>query len=198
MTHFSDLEFTSWSVQPPSTSTRGARLALVTDSGGRPPTFKLTTLPTLSSPWGATSFDGTSSRMSINYHLEPDHVTFFDRLDEWFVRHLSTHSERLFKKTYTQDEMRSLYRPLVTRHEGYQPTLRTKLNSEGPRRVRLWSAKCTPLEGDELANLRQYLLAPVLAIKGVWNMSKEIGVTIETQHIMLSSASTDDCPSGED
>ena len=193
MATYAEIDFKNWAIHLPSAALRGSRLCPIVDENAITPCFKLTSVPTLSTPFGATSWDG-GTRLTLDYYLEEQHLKFFNALDQHFIAYLAANSERLLKKSYTIEEIRENYRPLVNTREGYAPTIRTKVNTIGARRCRVWTENCQSL--DELpADLKDFKLCPVIAAKGMWALGKEVGITLETAHLQVGSSSVrSQCP----
>ena len=196
MATFAEVDFKSWAIHPPPPSLRGARLFPVCDQNATTPCFKLVDAPVLTTPFGATSYDEGSTRLTLDFYIEDEHVAFFKGLDKHFIAFIAANSERLLKKSYTIAQVTELYRPFVTVREGWPPSIRTKVNTIGARRVRVWTADLKCLEELPAAQeLREAKLCPVLAVKGMWCLGgRELGITLETTHLQIGQSEPRACP----
>ena len=148
----------------------------------------------VSTPFGASSYnDENNSRKTLDLRLNPEQDGDFLCFDEWAVRYITEHSERLFKKTLTQSQVQEHYRSPVTRKEGYQPLLRCKINVSGRSCVRVWDEENlrTGLPDD----LRMYEMCPRLHLSHLWIMGRDFGWVIQCNDLMcLNGAAEADCP----
>ena len=94
----------------------------------------------LTTPFGASSFgDEVSNKKTIEFRLPPQWLPYFQALDDWAVPYLAEHSERLFKKTLSVEQVRDSYKPCVNQKGSYPATLRCKINVGGGSAVRCWN-----------------------------------------------------------
>ena len=93
--------------------------------------------PPVLSPFGATSFgDEVNTRPTIEFKLDKKQVAHWEAVDKWAIAYLVEHSDRLFKKVLTIEQVKEAYKSPVTRKEGYQPHLRCKINTSGDKACR--------------------------------------------------------------
>ena len=104
-------------LKDPQISARGAKSCPVLKANGDKVIFNLgSKAEPASSPFGATAYnDEATSRKTIEFNLTPEQEEEFKRFDEWAVSYLSEHSERLFKKSLTSDQVREGYKSPVTK-----------------------------------------------------------------------------------
>ena len=95
-------------------------------------------------PFGATSFgDEVNTRQTIEFILDEKQDAHWAAFDKWAIAYLSEHSERLFKKVLTIDQVKDTYKSPVTRKDNYQPHLRCKINTTGEKACRAWKTMIT-------------------------------------------------------
>ena len=83
----------------------------------------------LKMPFGPGNFDKTPAvRQNLDFRCTPELFEYFTALDTWMKDYLMCHSERIFKKQLTIEEVNSGYHPCVSQRGTYEPTLRTKVN----------------------------------------------------------------------
>jgi hypothetical protein len=143
-------------------------------------------------PFRATSYgDDASSRQTIEFKMTDEQQKHWEAFDTWAITYLSTHSERIFKKQLTQDQLRESYRSPVTRKEVYQALLRCKVNTSGQKNARAWREQ----ERIELpSNLRNVPLVPRITLSHLWMMSKEFACVLSINDILCLETPEETCP----
>ena len=122
--------FVSYKIGEVLTNGKGAQSARL-GSHGQPAIFNLgdREQPVLS-PFGATSFgDEVNPRLTIEFKLDENQDAHWNAFDKWAIAYLAEHSERLFKKILTIEQVKEAYKSPVTRREGYHSHLRCKINT---------------------------------------------------------------------
>ena len=116
----------------PFVSARGAKSCALTRDGQK----QIITLghkgDLLTTPFGASSFgDDATTRKNLDFRLSQDSVwlAYFDAIDAWAIPYIN--SERLFKKTLTDEQVREIYKPIVQRKNPYPASIRCKNNMAG-------------------------------------------------------------------
>ncbi len=179
------LDTSSWHLRDPQISARGAKSCPVQNAKGEKVFFTLgSKSQPLSTPFGATSFnDEATTRKTIEFNLSPEQEDFFQRFDEWAVGYLSEHSERLFRKKLSPDQVREGYRSPVTKKAGYRGHLRCKINSTGVTMVRCWSTD--DKRRDMPVDLRTIEMVPRINVSHLWMMSREYGWVMQVNDLMI-------------
>ena len=86
------------------------------------------------SPFGGTAFnDELNSPQTVEFILDDKQEAHWAAFDKLAIAYLSEHSERLFKKVLTIDQVKDTYKSPVTRKENYPAHLRCKINTTGER-----------------------------------------------------------------
>ena len=156
--------FANYQLSEASVNSKGARSCKL-ESNGSQVIFNVGDIhaPTFS-PFGATSYgDDVSPRQTIEFKLNDEQQKHWEAFDTWAITYVYANCERLFKKSLAQDQLRESYRSPVTRKEGYQPQLRCKMNTSGPKVARAWRGQ----ERIELPNnLRMVPIIPRITISG--------------------------------
>ena len=117
--------------------------------------------------------------------------TILNEIDGWVISKLAADPKAYFKKQLSRDEVKAMYKPSVTPHSkngvDYAPTLRCKINAEGPRQIKCWGVDrvSRPLPEE----WRGCTLQPIVTVRGVWFMSGMCGVTYEVANIIVEEAS---------
>ena len=132
---------TAYTLSSPQTSARGAKSCQLQDKDGKRVHFTLgSRLEPCTTPFGASSWnDENASRKTLDFHLTDEQAAEFDAFDEWAISHLAEHSERIFKKKLTTEQVAQHYRSPVIRRDDYRPHLRCKINTVGSHACRAWS-----------------------------------------------------------
>ena len=104
--------------------------------------------------------------------------TLIEAFDGWIVQYLSDHSERIFKRSMTPEQIRAGYCSCLKYKDPYAPTLKCKLDiADTKRGVCCWSP-----EGDRLklpSDWRSFLAKPRLHVSHLWIMGAQYGVIIQ-------------------
>ena len=189
---YEEFDFASLAIELPS---RGSRLAPIYSCNSRtPPTFQLSPGPTLVSPFGASAFEEGQSRLGIIFHVPEELAAWFDQLDQHFIKQVAARSGELLKKELTEEQVREIWKPAVTRRDGYPAQLRCKYNISGTKAVRCWTAEGAPVVLDDPRNLRNHPCTGLVKVTGFWAMStRECGVSYDVVSLLLAP-SRDVCP----
>ena len=94
---------------------------------GQSPTKRLATpSDPLHSPFGASAFDQTSTRLSMDFNIPPNLRPWLEKLDKWAFEKLLKESPRLFKRQVTKDELKLIYQPVIKKHEKKDKNIQTQ------------------------------------------------------------------------
>ena len=135
----------------------------------------------LRSPFNAVTFDKDPLAKRLNLQLVVDDdrnlLEALQNLDKWAVDYLTEHSERIFKRRWTREQVKlgyvSLMRPPTK--EGHSPLLKVKLDTEGRYAVCCWGPQWQeriPLP-DTCAGVT---LQPRLHFSHLWIMGSQFGL----------------------
>ena len=121
------MAFATWSISDQQVTPKGAKMAAITADGDR--AFITPSAEPLKMPFGPGNFDKTPAvRQNLDFRCTPQVLEYFAAMDTWMKDYLMCHSERIFKKQLTIDEVASGYHSCVNQRESYEPTFRTKIN----------------------------------------------------------------------
>jgi hypothetical protein len=176
------------------TSSRGAKSALLVKKDDGKVFFTLgdPSAPT-QAPFGASTYnDEESVRKTLDLRLNEQEAQFFEELDAWAVEYITKHSERLFKKALTLDQVREHYRSPVSKKEGYQPLVRCKINTAGLSAARAWTVERQRIElpGD----LRCCRLMAAVQLSHLWVMGRDFGWVLNVSDLQILSEDAQECP----
>ena len=139
-------------------------------------------------PFEAANFDksDTSTRVNLNYELtDTKYQAFVEMLDETVIGLLAARSAEFFRKSLSADQIRLMYKPCLCTTPPYNPTLKTKVCiGDEAQRVVVWSP-----EGEQIdipTSFRNLRVVTQIALKSVWSTSSMCGLTLQTEHLMLS------------
>jgi hypothetical protein len=179
----------------PFVSARGAKSCALTLDGRKHIVTLGSRSDLLTTPFGASSFQGddATTRKTIEFRLAQDSswLAYFEMIDAWAVPYIAIHSERLFKKTLSDEQVLEIYKPIVQRKGTYPATVRCKINVAGGGAVRCWSALDQRMSLPE--DLRAYELLPRVHLSHLWIMSRECSFVINTLDLQCVEASAA-CP----
>ena len=178
----------------PFVSARGAKSCALTLDGHKHIVTLGSRSDLLTTPFGASSFgDDATTRKTIEFRLAQDSIwlAYFETIDAWAIPYIALNSERLFKKTLTDDQVREVYKNIVQRKGTYPATIRCKINVAGGGAVRCWSALDQRMSIPE--DLRAFELLPRVHISHLWIMNRDCGFVINVLDLQCVEASTA-CP----
>jgi hypothetical protein len=176
----------------PLVSARGAKSCALTDGPAKYILSVGSKDSLLTTPFGASSFgEEQTQRKTIEFRLPPQWVEHFQSFDAWAIVYLTEHSERLFKKLLTTEQVTEMYKPTVTQRGSYPATLRCKINVGGSTAVRCWNALDQRMTIPE--DFRAYDLLPRVHVSHLWQMSKECGFVLNVFDMKCIQQSSE-CP----
>jgi hypothetical protein len=158
----------------------------------------------LKSPFGLNSYnDSQTNRKNLEFSIvTPALEAFFRKVDEFALQTAKENSERWFKKTLSEDEIKSMYKPCLTENvNGYPPTVRSKIAiTSATTKTRIW--KVTDLANntreyevgvpEDLNRNNRYI--PIIAVAGVFFMQRIFGVSLTCTDIMVFESSKPQFP----
>ena len=172
------------------TSSRGAKTCTVLSGKGEKIVF---TLGPTSTPFGANSYqDESSSRKTLDLRVSDTQFDFFKELDNWAIDYITKNSERLFKKSLTRAQVAEHYRSPVSTKEGYEPLVRTKINTLGQNAVRCWSSQRETMDLPE--DLRGCSFLAQVHLSHLWVMGRDFGWVITVQDLLILEQQSHECP----
>ena len=183
--HSNKMNTTNFELKDPQISTRGAKSATLIKGKDNEGVFLSlgSKLNPVKTPFGATSFnDEAATRKTIEFTLSPDQETKFQDFDKWAIAYLSKNSDRIFKKSLTQEQIKDLYKSPVTKRGDFPPHLRCKINVSGSAICRCWDVENNRTQlPDDLKNCD---LVPRIHISHMWMMQKEVGFVLNVIDLM--------------
>ena len=175
----SEVTFNNWQIADIQTSAKGARSASISENG-KPIVLQLTSVSEpLSTPFGISSFgQEETTRKSLELRCTPELEAFLRRLDERAKGYIAEHGDRLFKNKPCE------YRECLQQRGDYPSQVRCKLNLAGTRACRFWDQhkeRMSVAPDDVRAPCG---LVPIVQVKNLWSMHKEVGITLECTDLM--------------
>ena len=185
----------TWQLSPePFTSARGNRSCSITDKQGQRISFELGTCDEpVFSPFGAQCWqDNPSSRKSLEVDATPRVCATIKAIETVLKQQLVANSQKIFGKVLALDKIDELWHsPLQQKNVDYPPRVRLKVSPN----TSLWDGVTkTALPPD--TDLRGASLVAKVSPAGVWLMSKEAGLTMLCQHLLVYPAASASCPWG--
>ena len=187
------MQTTNFQLKEPQINARGAKTATLLKGKDEKVFFYLGSKENAAkTPFGATSFnDEAATRKTIEFTLSPDQEKMFQDFDQWAIEYLCKNSEKLFKKSLNQEQIKQLYKSPVTKRGDYPPHLRCKINVSGSVICRCWDVEGNKIQlPDDLKNCD---LVPRIHISHLWMMQKEVGFVLNVIDLM-ADPKPDICP----
>jgi hypothetical protein len=185
---------TGFFLQDTQTNSRGAKSATLISADTGKITFALGTQEGgTSTPFGASCYkDEESVRKTLDLRVDEHEAQFFRQLDAWALEYITTHSERLFKKALTKDQVAEHYRSPLTEKEGYQPLVRCKITTAGLSAARVWNTEKQRIGLPE--DLRGCCLVAAVHLSHLWVMGRDFGWVINVTDLQILSEDARECP----
>ena len=134
-----------------------------------------------------------SDRKNLDLVADDDLQQMGHDWDEWVIEACSQVTPPLFKKHHTPEELRTKYVPSVKHPEKYRPTFRTKVQTTGARKVRLWDRETrAPLTLEDIPDWQQ-CECQIRVVPKIWIQSNAFGTCWEAIDIMTAPPSQE-CP----
>ena len=177
------------SIGEPRVGTKGNRTAPLAQKDGKPITVT-STVP-LSCPFGASIFqgDGTETRLNIDFGELGGLLHIFRSLDEVIIQEGVKVKDQLWKNM-TEAQIRDGYHSAIKEREGYNPTMRAKLDLV---KARYWSWDGSRIQLPDDKG-KGCLIQPKLVAKNIWFMyPNKWGVTWEATDLRIQEPCVE-CP----
>jgi hypothetical protein len=181
-----NIDTSTWNLLPVCTSLNGRNKSAPICSKNQAVKVKL---EETYAPFGASNFNPEEKvRLNLDVSCTESHLAFCKKVDEWALKQLAKDTKQYFKKHLTEAELKQAYRPLATPHEKngiqYPPTIRLKIMTEGPNKLRVWSKDKELREMPEDFRTCK-ILAVQVAVKSIWLMNSQAGVLLEASDIIV-------------
>ena len=169
------------------TNAKGAKMAPLSAMGDK----VFYTFPeSTKAPFGPSNFDkdAAAPRQNLEVRVTGEAASYFRGLDEWAVDYICAHSERLFKKKLSLQQVRDSYTPCLRHAPGYEPLLRTKINMPGSRGAcRFWTASGEAREPP--MDWRDAEVKPHVHVSHLWLMGGSCGIVVNYCDLLVAEAS---------
>ena len=192
------MDTTSWTIRDAQINARGAKYCLIEDlkpkSNDNKIRFSIGTKenPT-STPFGAGTYNGEEAkRKTIEFTLSQEDEETLQCIYEWTVPYLAKHSERLFRKNLSPEQVVDTLKHPIIKKGDYRSQIRCKLDTSGSNSVRCWSTTGQRVALPE--DLRGYKLLPRIVLSHMWCMTKECGFVFLVTDLQLLESEQEVCP----
>jgi len=178
-----------WHLAETAVSAKGQKSCLLT-ANHQPVRFQLGS--GLRTRFGASTFEKNvdAVRRSLDFDLDnPDVLARLKEIDAWALDYITTHSERLLKKTLSRADVENNYSPLVKSY-GSSHSCKTKINIRGSRSATFWNEQGEQiLEPPADGTWQDFAYQAHVSIPQLWIMAGSFGLLLETTALMLSAPS---------
>jgi hypothetical protein len=141
-------------------------------------------------PVGPSNFDkdASAARQNLESRVTGEAASYFRGLDDWAVDYIAAHSERLFKKHLSLQQVKDAYHPCLRRALGYEPLLRCKINMPNSRGAcRYWTAGGEEREAP--LDWRDAEVKPRVHVSHLWLMGGSCGIVVNITDLLVAEAS---------
>ena len=136
-------DLTSLKIGPPIASKKGGVKQCPISLDGKPLKFILGTIASpLRIPFEVAPFNSedVSARLTLNLEIiDSVQKKFLQELDAQILHLVCQNAAELMKKTITKETLSVMYKPCLPENGCYEPVLRTAINLEQPRQVKVWN-----------------------------------------------------------
>ena len=139
-----------------------------------PEPLTIQTQTPMASPFGLSTFPGdkgsamSAQRVSLDLRCtDPATLAIFQEIDEWAPGEFAKHSERIFGKKMSLEQVQASSRPCLRCKQGFVPLLHTKITLDGPNSTSFWDQqkqKCDPPDDFRHTSVLLKLVVPHLWI----------------------------------
>ena len=175
-----------------ASNAKGQKTAAVTRNGQ--PAFW--TLPAPAVPlFTPSAYKGVSGeasgRLSLCLNAGPDVTAEADELDRWAVAYATTHSEKMFGRTLSAEQVADRYNGIVKRSDKYPPFLKLKISTDRGA-PNYWDVNKASRLAPENWQLCQVLCRA--RILGMWFMGNSFGLSVQLQDCQILDEGNVACP----
>ena len=178
--------FNNWSLADVHVNAKGAKTCqLAVD--GRP--MHRSSGGFCTAPFGPSNFekDALATRQNLELRIPKDLETYFDEVDQWMLNYLETHSERIFKRVLSKEQVRDAYHPTLKRQGDYPPLLRMKIDSDGRRACRYWTAEQQKRKAP--IDWRGAELKVMFHLSHLWILGTSCGLVVNATDLLVQESS---------
>jgi len=176
----------------PTTNPKGQKNANIVRDGSQ--AFWLISSP-VQPLWQPSAFKGVSGdatgRLSLCLMGTADVLAEATALDEWAVDYAFQHSERLFGKALTKDQVSDRYNSVLKKADKYPSYIKVKLGTER-NAPKYWDESKQPR--DAPTDFMACSLQCKLRIVSLWFMNTSFGLTVQLQDAQVVSEHAQTCP----
>lgn len=190
-----DIQPTTWTVSDISASAKGAKTAQINANGSPPQVRFATPEEPLHAVFEPSSYDPAQTRHNVDLNVPPYLEDFMGRADAWAMALLLKESPRFFKRQVSKEELHLMYQSCLKKHSKddkiYPDTVRCKINTTGPKQLRVWSFAHESRAPPEA--YRHCDLVPMVTFKNLWFSANTCGIVLEIADMMVREQTTS-CP----
>ncbi len=138
-----------------------------------------TTAAHLRVPFEPSTFDKDPAATRLSLAIECDEALekYVGDIDAWLIKCLSDHSERIFKRVLSPEQVKANYNSCLKQVAGYPSTLKCKIDKQGRKGVCCWAPT-----GEQLPlpdNWREFSVKPKLHFSHLWIVGAQYGLVVQ-------------------
>ena len=130
----------------------------------------------------------TATRVSICFEATREMEDYMHTLDEWVIKALSADFQRLFGTTVNVDQMREKYTSSLKTSQKVYKHMKAKVSIAGRGIARFWSPGANK-PGPPPEDWTNCVVEPIMEIRGVWFLGKEVGLLVELTDALVTENS---------
>ena len=143
------------------------------------------------SAYKGVSGQDPSGRLSLCLNAGADVMEDAESLDQWAISYATLHSDRLFGKALSKEQVTDRYNAIVKKSDKYPPFLKMKISADRGAPT-YWDANKVPREAPQ--NWQMCSLLCRAKIMGMWFMGTSFGLTVQLTDAQVVEEGTASCP----
>ena len=168
---------TNWIIHPIFQSQRGNKSAQITFKDKTPIKFFVNDTST---PFNPSSWTPGDKRITLDLQVTQESEEFCKALDKFVLDTVSANTGNYFKKNYTPEELKDMYKSAIHEHDRTAATIRSKFDTGS---IRCWDLKGNAVS--EPTEWRKTKMNAHVTVKGLWFNPGSFGVTLEVFDVMV-------------
>ena len=142
------------------------------------------------SAYKGVSGQDTSGKLSLCLNAGPEVREQADELDQWAISYCTLHSDRLFGKALSTEQVTDRYNPIVKKSDKYPPFIKIKISDRGA--PNFWDANKQSRQAPENWTACQMLCRARLV--GFWFMGTSFGLSVQLTDAQILAETSSACP----
>ena len=134
-------------------------------------------LPAMTPAFEPSGFNGQEAdRMTLSLRVPDEILPEIKALDDWFLAYATEHSERLFNRKMSLEQIQGCYTSPLKVHEKWGASLRVKYTAAGAQATRFWTPEKQRRQAPDA--WKEAIVTSRVQIRSVWFLGPGFGLTL--------------------